>query len=267
LSMYDRFNRQIDYLRISVTDKCDLRCVYCMPEQGVPLIRHEDILSFEEIVEFTRHAVSCGITKVRITGGEPLVRRGILTLVEMLGKIDGIRDFAMTTNGTRLAEFAQPLAAAGIRRVNISLDTVDAGTYARITRGGDIRNVLNGVTAAKTAGFWPIKINCVISLSPAEPDARAVAEFAKHHGLEVRFIRRMNLQRGTFSTVLGGNGGDCVHCNRIRLTCDGCVRPCLFSDTSFNVRQLGPREALRRAVEAKPESGQSSTAQFYSIGG
>ncbi|MCX5772858.1 MAG: radical SAM protein [Candidatus Hydrogenedentes bacterium] len=251
--MYDRFNRQIDYLRISVTDKCDLRCIYCMPEHGVPLIRHEDVLSFEEIEEFTRHAVQCGITKVRITGGEPLVRRGIVTLVEMLG--------------TRLAEFAQPLAEAGIRRVNISLDAVDAETYSRMTRGGDIRNVVNGIMAAKAAGFWPIKINCVISQSPAEPDARAVAGFAERHGLEVRFIRRMNLERGTFSTVLGGNGGDCARCNRIRLTCDGWVRPCLFSDASFNVRQLGPREALRKAVEGKPESGRSSTAQFYSIGG
>jgi len=241
--MYDRFNRQIDYLRISVTDKCDLRCTYCMPDQGVPLIPHEDMLSFEEIVEFTRHAVWCGITKVRITGGEPLVRRGILTLVEMLGKIEGIRDFSMTTNGTRLAEFAQPLAAAGIRRVNISLDTVDAETYARITRGGDIRNVLNGIAAAQVARFRPIKLNCVISRSPDEPDARAVAEFSELHGLEVRFIRRMNLEHGTFSVVLGGDGGDCARCNRIRLSCDGWVRPCLFSDTSFNVRRLGPAEA------------------------
>lgn len=265
--MLDRFNRKIDYLRISVTDKCNLRCVYCMPREGVKLIRHEDMLSFEEIVDFAKTAVELGVRKIRVTGGEPLVRRGILTLVEMLASVDGIEDFAMTTNGSRLAEFAGPLRKAGIQRLNISLDTLDPARYSEITRGGNIDDVMAGISAAWAAGFATIKINCVVRRSADEDDAAAVASFARVSGLQVRFIRRMNLERGTFSTVIGGLGGDCAKCNRLRLTCGGWVRPCLFSDLGFRVRDLGPHEAIRRAVDAKPECGQTSRNQFYSIGG
>ena len=123
--MYDRFNRNINYLRISVTDRCNLRCIYCMPEKGIHLLRHEDILSFDEIADFTRVAVANGVTKVRITGGEPLVRKGIVTLVGMISAIKGIKDLSMTTNGVLLKQFAQDLRAAGLQRVNISLDTID----------------------------------------------------------------------------------------------------------------------------------------------
>ena len=265
--MFDRFERKIDYLRISVTDKCNLRCVYCMPAEGVPLLRHEDMLSFEEICEVAREAVDMGVTKVRVTGGEPLVRRGIVTLIAMLGRVEGIRDFAMTTNGIRLAEFARPLADARLQRVNISLDAIDPARYAELTRGGDVRLALDGVRAAQAAGLTPIKINCVIQLSPEEPDAEAVAAYAREHGYEVRFIRKMNLAMGDFSVVIGGSGGDCPHCNRLRLTCDGLVRPCLFNDLGFSVRELGAREALRRAVEEKPEAGKTCQAPFHAIGG
>jgi cyclic pyranopterin phosphate synthase len=123
--VYDRFNRNIDYLRISVTDRCNLRCTYCMPEEGIQLLRHEDILSFDEITSFTKVAVENGVTKVRITGGEPLVRKGITTLVRMISEIKGIKDLSMTTNGVLLKQFANELRAAGLHRVNISLDTVD----------------------------------------------------------------------------------------------------------------------------------------------
>jgi cyclic pyranopterin phosphate synthase len=263
----DRYNREIDYLRISVTDKCNLRCVYCMPPEGVPIIRHEDMLSFEEIVDVTRAAVAMGVRKVRITGGEPLVRRGVVTLVEMLGGIDGIDDFAMTTNGTLLAKYADDLARTGLRRINISLDATDPRRYAELTRGGNVEDVFAGVEAAKAAGFRPIKFNCVVRENECEPDARDVAAYAHQQGFEVRYIRRMNLAVGDFSVVIGGTGGNCAQCNRLRLSCDGLVRPCLFSDLTFNVRAFGAVEALRRAVEAKPAEGKTSSGHFNRIGG
>jgi GTP 3',8-cyclase len=263
----DTFNRNINYLRISVTDKCNLRCVYCMPQEGVPLLRHEDLLSFEEIVEFTRVAVHMGITKVRLTGGEPLVRRGIVTLVEMLSAIEGIYDFAMTTNGILLSEYAPILVKAGLHRVNVSLDTVDPDRYAEITRGGDLKAVIAGLIAARAAGLSPIKINCVIDDTDENYDAVGVQGFGHRMGFEVRLIKRMNLAEGNFSVVIGGTGGDCVHCNRLRLTSSGLVRPCLFNDLGFSVRELGAEAAIRQAVTAKPECGSCSSAMFHTIGG
>ena len=265
--MFDSFDRRIDYLRVSVTDKCNLRCVYCMPEEGVPALRHEDVLSFEEIRDVVQTAVAMGVTKVRVTGGEPLVRRDVVTLVGLLAGIDGIRDYAMSTNGILLADHAQRLAEAGLRRVNVSLDAVDPERYAAITRGGDVRRVLAGIDAALAAGLRPVKINCVVRGSPDEADAQAVTKYAAPLGLEVRYIRRMNLSAGDFSVVIGGAGGDCPRCNRLRLTCDGTVRPCLFSDLGFSVRELGAREAIERAVAAKPASGRTSRQHFHAIGG
>lgn len=265
--MFDPFDRRIDYLRISVTDKCNLRCLYCMPEEGIPLIRHEDVLRFEEIAEVVRTAVDLGIRKVRLTGGEPLVRRDITTLVAMLNRIDGIEDLAMTTNGILLSKFAPSLAEAGLQRVNVSLDAIDPARYADITRGGDVQAVFAGIRAARDAGLEPVKLNCVIQRSPEDPDARDVAAYAKAEGLELRFIRRMNLADGDFSVVIGGSGGDCARCNRLRLSSDGMVRPCLFSDIDFSVRGLGPRDAILRAVRNKPACGKTSNSHFYAIGG
>ena len=265
--MFDRFERPITYLRISVTDRCNLRCAYCMPAEGVPLLRHEDLLSFEEIADVARTAAAMGITKLRLTGGEPLVRRGIVRLVEMLAPIEGIQDLAMTTNGTRLAQYAHDLAAAGLHRVNISLDAIAPERYAEITRGGDVREALAGIAAARDAGLSPIKLNCVVHHSPEEPDARDVLAFGQAEGLEVRFIKRMHLATGQFSVVIGGAGGDCARCNRLRLTSGGLVRPCLFNDLGFSVRALGAEEAIRHAVAAKPACGEKSHAQFNAIGG
>jgi len=266
--MFDRFSRRINYLRVSVTDRCNLRCVYCMPEEGVPLLSHDDILSFEEILRITETAVSMGINKVRITGGEPLVRRGIVDLVSMLARIDGVHDLAMTTNGTLLSEFATSLKRAGLHRLNISLDALDPARYHEITRRGDVGRVLDGIQAAIDAGFEGTKLNCVVQASSSEPDAVAVKQFAKGNGLEARFIRQMDMERGEFWVVEGGEGGDCKTCNRLRLTSDGLVKPCLFNDTAFSCRALGAEEAIRRAVAAKPESGSSGTQnKFYSMGG
>jgi cyclic pyranopterin phosphate synthase len=234
----------------------------------VPFIPHEEILSFEEIHDLTRTAVRMGIDKVRLTGGEPLVRRGILVLVEMLAGIEGIRDYAMSTNGVLLAEFAGGLKRAGLHRVNVSLDAVDPARYRRITRGGRVASVLAGIEAAAAAGLKPIKLNCVVERSAAEPDAQDVAAFAKDRGLEVRFIRRMDPAAGRFWPVEGGHGGDCARCDRLRLTSNGMIRPCLFSDLAFSVRELGPRRAIEMAVEAKPEAGRTGRLTgLYQTGG
>jgi GTP 3',8-cyclase len=266
--MYDRFRREINYLRISVTDRCNLRCVYCMPPEGIKQLRHEDILTFDEIVDVTRTAVSMGIHKVRLTGGEPLVRKGIVDLVQMIGQIEGIRDFAMTTNGTLLSAFAADLARAGLHRINISLDTLDPDKFKKITRFGNIEDVFKGIQAARKAGLTPIKINCVIRQSSQEPDAMAVRTFCEKNDCQVRFIKEMNLETGSFSIVEGGEGGDCRRCNRLRLTSDGQILPCLFSDLGFSVRELGAEQALRLAIADKPATGTiNRLKQFSNIGG
>lgn len=265
--MFDRFNRHIDYLRISVTDRCNLRCTYCMPEDGVRLLGHSDILSFEEIAEFTKLAVRNGITKVRLTGGEPLVRKGIVDLVSMLARIDGLDDLSMTTNGILLAQFAAGLKSAGLSRVNISLDTVNPENYCQITRNGDLAQVLEGIEAARQVGFGPIKINCVL-LGQPDDDTRKLKQFCEDRGLPLRFIHQMNLKTGEFSKVEGGEGGNCSKCNRVRLLANGDVKPCLFSDLAFNIRQLGAQEALNLALGNKPKSGtHNRSGEFYNIGG
>lgn len=266
--MYDRYRRNIHYLRISVTDRCNLRCRYCMPEKGIKLLRHEDILSYEEIVSFTRVAVEKGIDKVRVTGGEPLTRKNIVYLIRLLAKVDGIKDLSLTTNGILLSEFAMPLKDAGLNRVNVSLDAVDPERYGEITRGGDFHRVMRGIDAAETAGLLPIKINCVVAKSSDEPDALGVKAFCESRKFHVRFIHRMDLETGEYAPVEGGTGGDCRLCNKLRLSSDGNLRPCLFNDLSFNVRELGPEKAIEMAIDAKPESGTKSVRnRFNVIGG
>jgi len=266
--MTDKYGRRINYLRISVTDRCNLRCRYCMPPGGVPLLRHSDLLSYEEITEVAGEAVALGFDKVRLTGGEPLVRRGVVELVAMLADLDGIADLAMTTNGVLLGEYAGPLKWAGLLRVNVSLDTLNPRRYEELTGGGDLTRVVAGIEAARAAGLTPIKLNCVVEGSTDEPDAQSVRRFARVNGLEVRFIRRMDLTSGRFWVVEGGSGGDCRACNRLRLSSDGLIRPCLFSDLGFSVRRLGARQALELAIDAKPESGEAwFESTFSRIGG
>jgi GTP 3',8-cyclase len=266
--MLDNYNRHINYLRISVTDRCNLRCTYCMPAEGIKLVDHNEILSFEEITEIIQVGVSLGINKVRLTGGEPLVRKGIADLVKMISSIDGIDDLSMTTNGILLDKFAEPLVKAGLRRVNISLDTIDPLKYISITRNGGIEKVFRGIEAAKKAGLDPIKINCVIFKNEIERNAQEVARFARENNLQVRFIHQMDLRTGEFSVVEGGEGGNCRICNRLRLTSNGYMKPCLFSGEKYNVRELGIRQAFQLALQNKPECGTyNQSDDFYNIGG
>jgi GTP 3',8-cyclase len=266
--MFDRFNRKLNYLRISVTDRCNFRCTYCMPEEGIKLFNHNEILTFDEIVGFTRVATANGVTKVRITGGEPLVRKGVPSLIRMISRIEGIEDLSMTTNGSLLKQFAGELKAAGLHRVNISLDTIDPERFKKITRTGNLNDVLEGIESAIVADLQPVKINCVIKESRDEPEAMAVSKFCSDNNLEIRYIRQMDLIRGHFSIVDGGTGGDCSLCNRLRLTSNGKLKPCLFSDIEFDIRELGYEKAIMLAAELKPECGSiNEKGAFYNIGG
>lgn len=264
----DRFNRAITYLRISVTDACNYRCFYCRPESGVVPLPKKDLLTYDEITNFVRGAVELGITKIRLTGGEPLARQGIIDLVRSLSEIDGIRELTMTTNGSYLSRYAEDLYRYGVRRINVSLDSMDPARFKAITRGGDLAEVLEGIEAARQVGMKPIKLNCVVKESANEPDALAVAQFARDHGYEARFIVQMDLAGGEYSVVDGGIGGLCETCNRIRLSSDGYIQPCLFDDVKVSIRGVSAAEAIQKALAIKPESGTyNSSREMVKIGG
>ncbi len=266
--MLDRFNRNITYLRISVTDRCNLRCRYCMPEEGVMQKNHREILSFEEITDVVKTGVKLGISKIRLTGGEPLVRKDVSKLIRMIKAVDGIEDIGLTTNGTLLPTFAEDLWNAGLRRLNISLDTLNKEKYREITRTDKLDQVLEGIEIAKKLGFDPVKINFVRIPGVNKEDEQEVKQFCNQHGMKIRFIRQMDLSSGEFYPVEGGSGGTCKICNRLRLTADGKIIPCLFSDVGYSIREAGIEEAFFKALNMKPESGHVSTNHhFYNIGG
>ncbi|WP_319503124.1 radical SAM protein [uncultured Draconibacterium sp.] len=266
--MYDRFNRHINYLRISVTDRCNFRCEYCMPAEGLPLKKHEDILSFQEITDIVKAGVKLGIKKLRITGGEPLVRKDLPELISMLSAIPEIEDIGMTTNGVLLPRYAKALKAAGLKRVNISLDTMNADKFKKITRVGELKDVLMGIDAALDADLQPVKINFVRIPGENEEDEQEVREFCQNKGLKLRFIRQMDLRTGEFYAVDGGLGGICKICNRLRLTADGFIVPCLHSGLRYSTRELGIEEAYNQALQNKPEKGVGTESHdFSNIGG
>jgi cyclic pyranopterin phosphate synthase len=266
--MYDSFKRDITYLRISVTDRCNLACNYCKPEQLAAEKSRKEILDFYEITGIVRALAPLGISKIRLTGGEPLVRKGVEDLVAMISGVGGIREITMTTNGLMLDRLAAPLAWAGLHRVNISLDTLDPDRYREITRGGDIRRVLRGIEAAKKAELNPVKVNCVITPETTPDEVVDLKNFCQAMDLQIRYIRQMNLGAGKFWRVEGGEGGHCRTCNRMRLTADGRYIPCLFSDKEFCIREHGILEAYKMALEQKPERGKvNSRNTFYGIGG
>lgn len=189
--MQDSFGREINYLRLSVTDRCNFRCQYCMPEEGIEKVAHDDILSYEEILKLIKAAANLGVDKVRLTGGEPLTRKGLPDLVEMISEVEGIEDLSMTTNGSRLGEFADDLAKSGLDRVNISLDSVDPELFEKITRGGDLDSVLSGIEAAGAAGLQPVKLNSVIIKGVNDSEVNSLVEYAVSQGVVLRFIELM----------------------------------------------------------------------------
>jgi GTP 3',8-cyclase len=206
-TLLDRFGRIHTNLRVSVTDRCNIRCFYCMPNENVMFRPREELLTFEEITRFVRVAAGLGVNKVRLTGGEPLVRAELHKLVEMLAAIDGIEDIALTTNGILLADQAEGLKAAGLRRLNISLDALSAETFRKISRRDGFERVLEGIFAAQRAGFEKIRLNAVAIRGITEPEIVPLGRFAREHGLEMRFIEFMPLDaegNWEFDQVLTG---------------------------------------------------------------
>ncbi|MGI6109106.1 MAG: GTP 3',8-cyclase MoaA [Eubacteriaceae bacterium] len=293
--MKDQYGRNINYMRVSVTDRCNLRCTYCMPAEGVPLCSHDDILRVEEIDSIIRTGASLGINKVRITGGEPLIRRGILKIVENTVNTPGISSVCMTTNGILLPQYATSLKELGLERLNISLDTLNPDRYRKLTRGGDLADVRKGLEAAANAGFTGTKINTVLIGGINDDEIPALAALSQDHELSVRFIELMPMgqcmdwpeerflanssvltalpqlepagtdgvtrlyrlpgAKGTIGLISPMSAHFCPDCNRIRITSDGRLKPCLHSDTEINLKGIPEEELLpvmEEAVYRKP---------------
>ena len=305
----DSYNRTIDYLRISVTDRCNLRCTYCMPAEGIDLARSAEILRYEELLRIARVAVANGISKIRITGGEPLVRKGIIDFIGEVASCPGLKDLSLTTNGVLLKQYAAPLKEAGLKRLNVSLDSLNSDRFHEVTRGNKLAEVLEGLEEAERVGLSPVKINMVVIRGFNDDEILDFARLTKTKPYHIRFIEYM-----PFDTEAGWQREQCVSveeimntitavqeiipletaeertgparryrfmdgcgelgfispvsdhfcgsCNRLRLTADGKLRVCLFSDSEIDVR-----EALRKgcsdedikallftAVKDKPES-------------
>jgi len=276
--LQDGFGRTIDYLRLSVTDLCNYRCRYCMPEEGVPKRAHGDILSVEECVEIGAAAVACGVEKIRLTGGEPLVRRGILDICRGLRAIPGLKELCLTTNGSLLPQFAAPLRETGVDRLNISIDTLRPDRFADITRRGTLKDALSGIRAAEAAGFSHLKLNTVLIGGFNDDEIANFVNLTRKHPWEVRFIelmpmgpcagwerecflsneavlracpeliplpsqgvaRRYRLPEGlgTVGLISPVSHEFCAQCRRIRVTADGKLKGCLHSREEFSIRGL-----------------------------
>lgn len=267
--MRDSFGREIEYLRISVTDKCNLRCRYCMPATGVPHKHHHELLRIEQFIEVVRAAAELGISKIRLTGGEPLVRKGIVDLVQGIAEVPGIEKVAMTTNGILLKSFASPLREAGLTHLNISLDTLDPEAYSLVTRGGSLQDALEGIMAAKEAGFERIKVNTVVTEASYHPEEMAALQaFCERYGFELQRIAEYSLSEEKRDTMHFERPLPCSECNRIRLLSSGKLKPCLHSDIEIPVNFDNIAESLRQAILAKPEVGSVCTNRsMVEIGG
>jgi cyclic pyranopterin phosphate synthase len=302
--MRDKYNRTISYLRVSVTDRCNFRCFYCMPRQGFKWLPHSEILTYEELLRLIAVFSREGIKSVRITGGEPLVRKGIVGFIAAVKALGVIQDISLTTNGSLLPEMAYSLKKAGLDRVNISLDTTDPAAFAKITSGGNINDTLQGIKRAFEAGLTPVKLNVVLTEVLTEEDISYFVKLVRQYPIAVRFIERMPLGPhgetsrfdidavknlinaaglGTLEpTDFKGNGPAkyfrlaaargvigfitplsehfCGVCNRVRLTADGKLRPCLLNEQEINIKYLlrsgagdeALAELFRCAVWGKP---------------
>ena len=264
--MLDSFGRKIRYLRISVTDRCNLRCVYCMPAEGVPVLPHERILSYERIAEVAAAAAKLGFNKFRLTGGEPLVRKDLPSLVSLLAGIPERPIIAMTTNGTLLAPVAHELKIRGLNSVNVSLDTLDPGRYRDLTRGGRLADALEGIKAARAAGL-PVKFNVVIADrksadrksadDKSEDDLKYIRIYADAVGARVQTIAQYRLDETKEDGGEYDRPPPCASCDRLRLLADGTLRPCLHGSTGIPVDFDDVEGSLAAAVAAKPECGLS----------
>lgn len=301
--MQDSRGRTISYLRLSVTERCNLRCRYCMPPEGVVLRPREEMLTEEEMLCAVRAAASLGVDKVRVTGGEPLVKKNILSICQGIRAVEGIRELCLTTNGILLPEMAADLCGAGVDRVNLSLDTLDAQRYREITRGGDLQAALRGLRAALDAGFERVKINAVLLRETDREEIRRLADLTMQMPVDVRFIEMMPMpgnekeqcggclpagevlyalpeavpleqgekkpwDRGTIARLyrLPGARGSiglispmsahfCADCNRLRLTADGHIRPCLHDPREYSIKgctEEEMRDRFIRAIRNKP---------------
>ena len=233
--MLDGFARSITYLRISITDRCNYRCRYCMPDGGIEKCAHEDICSLEGLRDMAAAAVRCGVKKIRVTGGEPLVRRGAVDFCRMLSEIPGVEELCVTTNGSLLKEVARPLRDAGVTHLNISLDTLNEERFRAITRLGTLQDTLDGIEAAERAGF-------------------AELEAVSHDGVAACY--RLPDAKGTVGLIAPMSHAFCAECSRIRITADGKLKPCLHSDAEITLRGLSGEEleqAIRRGILMKPE--------------
>jgi cyclic pyranopterin phosphate synthase len=255
---------------VSVTDRCNLRGTYCMPEAGVALKEHCDILSYEKIVRIVAAAAEMGIRKIRLTGGEPLVRKNIPFLVRALKALPGISEVSMTSNGTLLDAWAEELKKAGLDRLNISLDTLAADKYRRITRCGDIEHALAGIAAAGRVGFSGTKINMVLIPGFNDGEVEAMKRFCLENGLRLQRIRHYSLHdlQSAAQILEAERPLPCHACNRLRLTADGKLKPCLFSDREFAVDFSDIAASIRRTVQAKPRHGTRCVGrENWQIGG
>lgn len=295
--MVDSYGREITYLRLSVTEHCNLRCRYCMPEDGVCGRRHEELLTQEETVMAVRAAASLGIFKLRVTGGEPLVRPDIVPLCRELAAVEGIKELCLTTNGTLLPKLTRPLREAGVKRLNISLDTLNQAKYRHITRNGNLAEALAGIEAALEAGYDKVKLNAVLIGGFNDDEIADLAELTRRYPVDMRFIEMMPMYDGgdfgadafiPYTAVterlpelepvaadggvarlyrLPGAKGNiglispvsahfCAACNRLRLTADGKLKPCLHAAAEYSVKgldQAGMVEQFKAAVYGKPQ--------------
>lgn len=295
--MIDTFERNITYLRLSVTELCNLRCRYCMPEDGICKKKHEEMLTEDEMIQAVEAAASLGIIKVRITGGEPLIKKNILSICRRVTAVPGIEEVCITTNGTLLPELAKPLREAGVKRVNISLDTLDDKKYVKLTRLGSFEKAIQGLEAALEAGFDKIKINTVLLGGFNDDEISSLADLTRKYPVDVRFIELMPMyDSGDFGpdayvpysivtdilpelTPVTGDGGVarlyrfpdakgnvglispinahfCGKCNRLRLTADGKLKPCLHSGDEYPIKGMNfneMAEQMKTAIFAKPQ--------------
>lgn len=309
--MIDKYGRQIDYMRISVTERCNLRCRYCMPEEGIVKRDHEEMMTAEETIDAVKAAVSLGVKKIRVTGGEPLVKRGIVELCENIAAVDGVEELCMTTNGTLLPGYARELRAAGVDRVNISLDTLKADRYREITRIGELSEALSGIEAAFEAGFEKVKINTVLMGGFNDDEIEDFVRLTIDRPLEVRFIELMPIGGGiefekarfiscvrVLESVPGLEPLDmtdgvaamyalpgakgrvglirpiscdfCEGCNKIRLTADGMLKPCLHSGAEISIKGRSREEmteVIREAILSKPQMRETLDAENPSHAG